>query len=240
MLAAFDYSRDRTMPRPTLTIAHETVTRARLEDLLTQDATLLLEDCDLEGADLSRLQLQDCAFVRCAVAETSFYAANLARTRWQRVRGGHADFESADLVDARFDACDLNNASWRRSKLASVTFRDCKLTGARFEEVSQLGLYFEDSLLVGADLRRMSFRKATLRGLDFAEADISGCDFRDAVFENCSLRDAHIKDTRFEQADLRDADLGGLKLANAKLFMGATISSRQAAEIVRAMGLNVG
>jgi hypothetical protein len=38
---------------------------------------------------------------------------------------------------------------------------------------------------------------------------------------------------------LREADLGGLKLANAKQFAGATISTRQAAELVRALGLNV-
>lgn len=228
------------MSRSAITLSGEAVDRARIEALLAADAPLVLEDCDLAGADLSRLNLQDAAFLRCALAETSFYAANLARTRWQRCRGGHADFESADLVDARFDACDLNNAGWRRAKLASVSFRGCKLTGARFEEVSQLGLSFEDCLLVGADLRRMSFRKATLRGLDFAEADLSGCDFRDAVFgEGSSLRDAHIKDTRFDAADLREANLGGLKLGNAKLFAGATISPRQAAELVRGLGLNV-
>ena len=105
--------------------------------------------------------------------------------------------------------------------------------------MSYLGLSFEDTLLVGADLRRMSFRKMKLVGLDFADADLSGCDFRDAVFEGGGLRDAHIRDTRFDGADLREADLGGLKLTNAKLFLGATISPRQAAELVRAMGLNV-
>ena len=228
------------MARPTITLSGETVTRDRIEQLLAQDALLVFEDCDLQGADLSRLRLHDSVFLRCALAEASFYAANLARTRWQRCRGGPADFESADLVDASFESCDLNTASWRRTKLASASYRGCKLTGSRFEEVGQLGLSFEDSLLVGADLRRMSFRKATLCGLDFSDADLSGCDFREAVLENCCLRDAHIKDTRFDQADLRDADLGGLKLSNAKQFAGATISVRQAAELVRAMGLQVG
>jgi uncharacterized protein YjbI with pentapeptide repeats len=200
----------------------------------------VFEECDFQQADLSRLQLQDSSFRNCFVAEASFYAANLARTRWQRCRGGHADFESSDLVDARFESCDLNNASWRRARLASSSYRGCKLTGSNFEDVGQLGLSFEDCLLIGADLRRMSFRKAKLAGLDFSDADLSGCDFREAVFEaGGSLRDAHIKDTRFDHADLREADLGGLKLANAKLFVGATISPRQAAELVGALGLNV-
>ena len=43
----------------------------------------------------------------------------------------------------------------------------------------------------------------------------------------------------FDDCDFSQADPGGLKLVNAKLFEGATISPRQAAELVRAMGLNV-
>ncbi|MEN3277080.1 MAG: fluoroquinolone resistance protein [Massilia sp.] len=227
------------MPRQTITLSGETLDRARLEQLLADDVLLAFDDCDFTGADLSRLNLQDSVFRNCVLLETSFYAANLARTRWQRCRAGHADFESGDLVDARFASSDLNNTRWRRARLASCAFQSCKLTGAAFEEVSCLGLSFADSLLIGADLRRMSFRKMTLVGLDFADADLSGCDFREAIFEGGSLRDAHIKDTRFDGADLREADLGGLKLVNAKLFAGATISPRQAAELVRAMGLNV-
>jgi hypothetical protein len=42
-----------------------------------------------------------------------------------------------------------------------------------------------------------------------------------------------------ESADLREADLGGLKRVHAKLFASTTISPRQAAELVRAMGLKV-
>jgi Na+-translocating ferredoxin:NAD+ oxidoreductase RnfG subunit len=38
---------------------------------------------------------------------------------------------------------------------------------------------------------------------------------------------------------LREVDVGGLKLLNAKQFAGATISPRQAAELVRTLGLNV-
>lgn len=227
------------MTRPVITTSGDTVDRTRVEQLLAEGAMLVFEDCDFSGADLSRLDLQDSAFRNCALLETSFYAANLSRTRWQRCRAGHADFESGELVDARFEASDLNNTVWRRARLASCSYRGCKLTGAAFEEVSYLGLAFDDCLLIGADLRRMSFRKMRLGGLDFADADLSGCDFRDAVFQGGSLRDAHIKDSRFDGADLREADLGGLKLVNAKQFAGATISPRQAAEIVRAMGLNV-
>jgi uncharacterized protein YjbI with pentapeptide repeats len=55
-----------------------------------------------------------------------------------------------------------------------------------------------------------------------------------ASYRRCKLTGAS-----FDHADLREADVGGLKLSNARQFAGATISPRQAAELVRAMGLNV-
>ena len=65
--------------------------------------------------------------------------------------------------------------------------------------------------------------------LDLFDADIAGCDFRDA----------HKKPARFKVAYLREERLGGLKRLDAKLFKGATISHRQAAELVAEPGLNV-
>ncbi len=85
----------------------------------------------------------------------------------------------------------------------------------------------------------MSVRIAKLQQLDFFEADLSGCDFREAVFVGGSLRNAHLKLTRFDGADLREADIGGLKLVDAKLFRGATISLNQAAVLLGELGITV-
>lgn len=98
---------------------------------------------------------------------------------------------------------------------------------------------FHDTLLIGADLRKMSFRKMQLEQLDFSEADLLGCDFREAVFMGGSLGNAHLKLTRFDGADLRDTDIGGLKLVDAKLFQGATISLSQAAALLGELGIMV-
>ena len=95
------------------------------------------------------------------------------------------------------------------------------------------------TLLVGANLRGMSFRKTQLKQLDFSDADLSGCDFREAIFVGGSLRNAHLKLTRFDGADLREADIGGLTLVDVKLFRGATISHKQAAEMLGELGLSV-
>jgi uncharacterized protein YjbI with pentapeptide repeats len=223
-----------------LLITGQTMSRARLEQLLAQEPqTLVFDDCDFEGVDLSRLRLGGFEFRGCSFIETALFATTLSQTRWLGCRGRQADFEAADLTDAHFQNCDLNNSRWRRARLSSTSFVECKLTGANFEEVAHLGLTFEDTLLVGADLRKMSFRKMHLKQLDFSEAELSGCDFRETVFEGGSLRHALLKLTRFDGADLREANLGGLKLVDAKLFRGATLSHRQAAQLLEELGITV-
>ena len=54
-----------------------------------------------------------------------------------------------------------------------------------------------------------------------------------------SLRNAHMKLARFEGAGLREADLGGMKLMDARLFKGATVSYNQAADLLGELGLRV-
>ena len=68
---------------------------------------------------------------------------------------------------------------------------------------------------------------------------ISKGDFRMTVFEDCSLREAMVSGSRFEGSDLRGADLGGLRLVDAGLFRGATISREQAGQLLGELGLNV-
>lgn len=59
------------------------------------------------------------------------------------------------------------------------------------------------------------------------------------VFEECSLRDAMVAGSRFDGSDMRGADLGGLRLVDAALFRGATISRDQAGQLLSELGLNV-
>jgi fluoroquinolone resistance protein len=121
----------------------------------------------------------------------------------------------------------------------SASFKSCKLTGADLSEAKAMDVSFVETLLINAKLPSHSFRKLTLHKIDFSQADLRNCDFRAAVFEDCSLRDAHMAGSRFEGADLRGADLGGLRLMDAALFRGATISRQQAGQLLGELGLNV-
>uniref|UniRef100_UPI0016419725 pentapeptide repeat-containing protein n=1 Tax=Burkholderia gladioli TaxID=28095 RepID=UPI0016419725 len=80
-----------------VSVSGRTLDRADLLLLVeSSPAPIHLEDCDLEGADLSRLDLRGVRFERCALAEASFVGATLARTEWIRCRARQASFASAD------------------------------------------------------------------------------------------------------------------------------------------------
>lgn len=127
----------------------------------------------------------------------------------------------------------------RRAILTSTRFVDCKLTGADFTEARAMDIHFEEVLLVSAKLPGFSFRKETLRRVDFSGADLRKGDFRMTVFEECSLREAMVAGSRFDGSDMRGADLGGLRLVDAALFRGATISRDQAGQLLGELELNV-
>ncbi|HEY0288583.1 MAG TPA: pentapeptide repeat-containing protein [Pseudomonas sp.] len=205
-----------------------------------QKKPLWVSGVDFSGQDLSRLDLRSIRFERCLFAGTDFTATDLANTDWQSCRASQAVFRAATLEEASFSNSDLNNTVWQRSKLAHASFEGCKLTGASFADTTTLGLTFKDCVLRSACLSGISFYKSELFNLDFAEADLSYCDFRHAVFiEGGSLSMARVNNARFDQADLREASLHGLRLTDAKLFKGATISKSQATMLLAGLGLQV-
>lgn len=195
-------------------------TREAVEAVLREHkAALRFVEWNFTGADLSALDLAGCEFMRCA--------------------GARVTFTSAILSEARFDACDLNNSKWAGARLGAARFADCKLTGAQLRDVTGLDLSFTRCLMVSAYLRGLSFRHTTLEGLNLEGADLTACDFRETVFNECVLREATLTNARFDGADLRGADLGALRLQDASRFKGAVISKRQAADLLRELGLKV-
>jgi fluoroquinolone resistance protein len=183
-------------------------------------------DCDLEEADLSALDLTGWRFERCNLRKADCSGTKLESSVWQGCRAPFVNFVGANLSEAAFSGGDFNNSVWRR---ATLTFSEARAMHVQFEEV----------LLVSAKLPGFSFRKETLRRVDFSGADLRKGDFRMTVFEDCSLREAMVSGSRFEGSDLRGADLGGLRLVDAGLLRGATISREQAGQLLGELGLNV-
>lgn len=220
-------------------VREQALGRADVGRLLASPSPSYLIDCDLEEADLKGLHLSRWKFERCNMRRADFTGTKLDGTAWRSCRAAFAQFVGADLSDASFVASDFNNCALRRSTLAAAMFDRCKLTGADLSDAKAFDVRFEETLLIHAKLPGYSFRKQTLKKIDFGQADLRKCDFRATIFDECSLRDAIMTGSRFDGADLRGADLGGLRLVDASLFRGATISREQAGQLLSELGINV-
>ncbi|MBF9233111.1 pentapeptide repeat-containing protein [Microvirga alba] len=222
-----------------ISVSGERLDRSAIGAFLNQNTPIRLIDCNLEEADLSRLDLTGWHFEKCVCRNVKMTGATLVNSTWKGCRGGVADFAGASLNEAVLQSCDFNNGNFRGASLTSATFQSCKMIGADLSEARHLNVTFEEILFADAKLPNFSFRKARLRQIDFGQADLRKCDFRDAWFEECSLRDANLRDARFDGADLRGADLGGIRLMDAKQFKGATISRAQASQLLSELGIHV-
>ena len=216
---------------------NKTLTRRDLEALVGFAQTLV--DCDLDEVDLSGLDLTGWKFERCNLRRCDLQRAMLEGTAWFSCRGAFASFATSDLTDGCFVSCDFNNVSFKGATLQEGRFSQCKLTGADLSDVRAFDIAFDETLLINAKLPGQSFHKAVLNRVDFSQADLRKCDFRQATLDGCSLREANVAGSRFAGADLRGADLGGLRLIDANLFRGATISREQAGQLLGELGLNV-
>jgi uncharacterized protein YjbI with pentapeptide repeats len=207
---------------------------------LTADgAAYHLIECNLDETRLAERDLSGWTFERVTLQSSDFRGTKLERTIWRSCRGGLANFTGSDMTEASALSSDFNNSVFRGARLGSAGFQGCKLTGADLSDAKAMDLRFEETLLINAKLPSLSFRKMALKRIDFSYADLRNCDFRASVLEGCSLREANMTGARFAEADLRGADLGGLRLSEAALFRGATISREQAGQLLGELGLNV-
>ena len=200
-----------------------------------------LVDCDLDGADLSRLDLSGFMFERCALIEADLSNASAVGTIWTSCRARKTILRGIDLTDAVFRSGDWNNGDWQASRIAGAAFTGVKLTGSGFKEAKTLGATFQDCLMQSCGLLGLSFRKAKLGRCDMSRADLRECDFRDAMFDaGSSIAGSAIAGARFDGADLREVDLSGHGIDSIKTLTGARISAAQAAGMVAGAGLRVG
>ena len=226
------------MPSP-LRIEAASPSRADVEAWVGGGVPVVLLGCNFDEMDLSTLDMSDWRFEGCSLKRTKLIGAGLESAAFEKCRGAFANFAAARLTDASFRACDFNNASFTEASLSQVSFVGCKLVGIDLIRAKSTGTLFRETTLSAARLPGFSFRQARLEGVDLSLAELSKCDFREVVFENSSLREAHLVDARFEEADLRGADLGGIRLHDARKFKGATISRAQAGDLLAEMGLKV-
>lgn len=195
--------------------------------------------CTMDEVDLAGLDLTGAVLDRCRADGAVLRDAVLDGLRMDGGSLVGADLSGADLTDATFDGADLSRVRLVAAMLTDTTFRDCRMLGVDLSGLRSLAVTFsvDGCTLALANLSDAHLRAWQVHEADFSDADLRGADLREAVLDGCKLRGTDLTHARLDGADLSTADLGELTADTPAALRGAVISTDQAADICRALGL---
>jgi uncharacterized protein YjbI with pentapeptide repeats len=171
---------------------------------------------DLEGLDLSDLDLSGAVFEDCVLSGCNLTKARLSKTIFRRCALPGVPLAGASMVEAELTVCDLAGADLTGATLDKAVLNDSDCTGAKFDQ---------------ARLATATARRTTFAGATFAGTAIRECDFRQADFEGATLDGISLGKSNFKSAaaagarasgcDFEGCDLSNFRGGDGALFVGS-------------------
>lgn len=197
------------------------LTRLDVEAMLARGESL--ERRNLEGADLSDMDLSRTSLAHAICSGTVFRNCGMSRTDLAFCIAPNADFTGADLRQANLHQTVLKDAKLRgavltgaRMKLTCLDGADCTGTafdGADIELCTFSKIDASGANFTGAHMKLCSILESNARGADFQaiqayksvlnKTDLAGATFREAILTECLFQGTRGAGVRFTDADLR-------------------------------------
>lgn len=159
---------------------------------------LRFQGVNLQGADLSKLDLRNINFKFADLSHCNLSGANMNGCCLERANLCGANLEGAQLLNVRLLCANLESANLR-----SCNFEDPAGTRSNCEGVNLRSAVLEGSMLAGVNLRVATLKNANLKNCDLraavlAGADLENCDLSGSDLQEANLRGANLKDAAFE------------------------------------------
>jgi len=187
------------------------------EDEPTSDATPLTRTClikklmntppewelrcqgvNLEGTNLSKLDLRHVNFKYAILRKANLTCANLSYCNFERADLSMAKLDGANLLGVKMLCANLEKASMHGCNFEDPAGTRANMEGANMKQVDldgshMAGVNLRVATLKNANLQNCDLRGAVLAGADLENCDLSGCDLQEA-----NLRGANLKGAAFE------------------------------------------
>jgi uncharacterized protein YjbI with pentapeptide repeats len=152
----------------------------------------VLEDTDLDGADLAHSR-----FVRCEL---------------RRVRLTAAVLRGATLIDVTLDDCELSGAGLHEATLTRVAIRAGRAIGADLSATSLGHVRITDVRLDDVNLRLAELEHVVVEDSSLVEGDCAEAKLRAVTFQRCDLTALDLGKVGVEgRLDLRGSRIDGMK-----------------------------
>ncbi len=191
-------------------------------DLNLDGITLL--DIDLEGADLSKLSMQNAVVKNCNLKNVDFISSNLEGADLQ-----NNDFTNAKLIAARLNNANLSSSILTNANMLTASTRNARLENIDFSSHDISGLILKNISLAGSNLEGQKLSRIDLSNSNLEEVNFKDADLSNTILSNANLTNANLQGAKLSGATFRSADLNGVDLSNMDLqkadFSGANLSN---------------
>ena len=163
-----------------------------------------LSGVDEIAKDLSGLKLQGANFQNAILEKADLETATLIG----------AEFQKANLTEAKLKGADLRKANFQNAILEKADLETANLFDANLHKAN-----FQNAILEKADLETADLFDANLHKANLTGAKLKGADLRKANFQNACLVEADLQNANLSFANLKECDLKWEQLKyNEKLF----------------------
>jgi uncharacterized protein YjbI with pentapeptide repeats len=138
-----------------------------------------LKSCDLSGARLPLINLEEALLSKANLTGASLAGANL----------NHVDLSSANLTNANLIAADLVRAKLAGANLAGAVMSGANLSGANLRRTNLTGCSFAGANLSGVDFSGATLKNVNLGGTNLKGANLSEVDLCDIDLDSLNLED---------------------------------------------------
>jgi uncharacterized protein YjbI with pentapeptide repeats len=172
-----------------------------------------LREAELNGANLSELNLSGALLEGAQLQRTDLRGANLNRANLSGANLSEAHLEEAQLQRTDLRGADLNGAKLWKADLFEADLRGANLSGACLFETNLMGANFS-----GADLGRATLNRAILSHANLHQTDLSGASLAGAFLYQTNLSAATLSGADLEHAQLVDTDFCNAMLIDCRIF----------------------
>ncbi len=143
--------------------------------------------CNLQGADLTKIRFSGCSFSGCNLSLCQLKGASFNECQFKDCKLVALDWSSAaSLRSPVFDSCILDANNFSEMQLAYCNFTGSRLNDARFH---------------GTKLKNANFSRCDLQGAEFHQCDLRSSDFRQARAYQISPLHNQISKAKFSCPD---------------------------------------
>jgi len=159
---------------------------------------LRCQGVNLEGTNLSKLDLRHVNFKYAILRKANLTCANLSYCNFERADLSMAKLDGANLLGVKMLCANLEKASMHGCNFEDPAGTRANMEGANMKQVDldgshMAGVNLRVATLKNANLQNCDLRGAVLAGADLENCDLSGCDLQEA-----NLRGANLKGAAFE------------------------------------------